>query len=114
MSGIRNGAQALFKREGPRALYVHCLTHSLNLCVQDVSKICKLIGNTLNFIHDLVQLIKFSPKQLTLFETLKSDVTLSTGQSAILKNSISNSLDCKEYSNVECFKELQNTNVCIR
>ena len=34
MSGVRNGAQALFKQEEPRALYVHCLAHSLNLgCV---------------------------------------------------------------------------------
>ena len=78
---IRNGIQALFKREEPRALYMHCLAHSLNLCVQDVSKMCKLIRNTINFIHDLVQLIKFLPKWLTLFETLKSDITLSTGQS---------------------------------
>ena len=76
MSGIRNGAQALFKKDEPRALYVHCLAHSLNLCVQDVSKMCKLLRNTLNFIHDLVQLIKFSPKRLTLFENLKSDVTM--------------------------------------
>ena len=80
MSGIRNGVQALFKKDEPRALYVHCLAHSLNLCVQDVSKMCKLLRNTLNFIHDLVQLIKFSPKRLTLFENLKSDVTMSTGQ----------------------------------
>ena len=80
MSGIRNGAQALFKKDEPRALYVHCLAHSLNLCVQDVSKMCKLLRNTLSFIHDLVQLIKFSPKRSTLFEMLKSDVALSTGQ----------------------------------
>lgn len=41
---------------------------------------CKLLRNTLDFIHDLVQLIKFSPKRLTLFENIKSDVTLNTGQ----------------------------------
>ena len=80
MSGIRNGAQALFKKDEPRALYVHCLAHSLNLCVQDVSKMCKLLRNTLNFIHDLIQLIKFLPKRSTIFETLKRDVALSTGQ----------------------------------
>ena len=57
MSGIRNGAQALFKQD------VHCLAHSLNLCVQDVSKKCKLLRNTLDFIQNLVQLIKFSPKR---------------------------------------------------
>ncbi|XP_065885455.1 zinc finger MYM-type protein 1-like [Dysidea avara] len=80
MSGIRNGAQALFKQEEPKALYVHCLAHSLNLCVQDVSKKCKLLRNTLDFIYNLVQLIKFSPKRLNLFETLKSDVTVNTGE----------------------------------
>lgn len=48
--------------------------------MQDVSKMCKLLRNTLDFIHDLVQLIKFSPKRLTLFENIKSDVTLNTGQ----------------------------------
>ena len=80
MSGIRNGAQALFKQDEPKALYVHCLAHSLNLCVQDVSKKCKLLRNTLDFIQNLLQLIKFSPKRLNLFESLKNDVTLNTGE----------------------------------
>ena len=43
MSGIRNDRQALFKQDKPKAL---CLVHSLNLCVQDVSKKCKLLQNT--------------------------------------------------------------------
>ena len=50
MSGIRNGAQALFKQEEPNALYVHCLAHSLNLCVQDVSKMCKLRNTLTSFM----------------------------------------------------------------
>jgi len=58
MSSIRNGAQALFKQDEPKAVYVHCLAHSLNLCVQNVSKKCKLLQNTLDFIPNLVQLIK--------------------------------------------------------
>jgi len=70
MSSIRNGAQALFKQDEPKALYVHCLARSLNLCVQDVSKKCKLLRNTLDFIHNLVQLINFFPKRLNLFETM--------------------------------------------
>ena len=80
MSSIRNGAQALFKQDEPKALNVHCLAHSLNLCVQDVSKKFKLLRNTLDFIQNLVQLIKFSPKRLNLFESLKNDVTLNTGE----------------------------------
>ena len=38
MSGVRNGVQALIKGEQSKALYVHCLAHSLNLCVQEVTK----------------------------------------------------------------------------
>ena len=48
--------------------------------MQDVSKMCKLLQNTLDFIHGLVQLIKFLPKRLTLFKNIKNDVTLNTGQ----------------------------------
>ena len=62
MSGARNGVQALMKREADQALYVHCFAHSLNLCVQEVSKGIELIRNIMDFIHELVQLIKFSPK----------------------------------------------------
>jgi len=56
ISGIRNGAQALFKQDEPKALYVHCLACS------------KLLRNTLDFIHNLVQLIKVSPKRLNLLK----------------------------------------------
>ena len=80
--GVRNGVQAIFKQQEPWALYVHCLAHSLNLCVQDVSKVCRLIRNTMNFIHDLIQLIKFSPKRLTIFESLRKDVALNSGESS--------------------------------
>ena len=76
MNGVRNGVQAIFKREEPRALYVHCLAHSLNLCVQDISKVCTLIRNTMDFIRDLIQLIKFSPKRLTMFDSLRKDIWL--------------------------------------
>ena len=68
MSGIRNGVQALFKQEENKALSVHCLAHNLNLCLQDVSRKCKILRNTMDFIRDLVQLIKFLPKRLTVFE----------------------------------------------
>ena len=78
MSGIRNGTRALFKQEQPRALYVHCLAHSLNLCVKDVSKMSKLLQDTQDFIQNLVQLIKLPPTRLHLFEVLKNEVTLNS------------------------------------
>lgn len=39
MSGIRNGVQALIKQEA-RALYVHCLAHTLNLCTIGHKEVC--------------------------------------------------------------------------
>ena len=63
---------------------MHCLAHSLNLCVQDISKVCTLICNTMDFIHDLIQLIKFSPKRLTMFDTLRKDVAINSGESSQL------------------------------
>ena len=48
MSGIRNGVQALVKREAGCALYVHCFAHSLNLCIE-VSRI-ELVRNVMDFI----------------------------------------------------------------
>ena len=37
-SSMSGGVQALVKHEADSALYVHCFAHSLNLCVQEVSK----------------------------------------------------------------------------
>jgi len=39
MSGHLNGVQAIVRRTFPRALYVHCSTHSLNLAISDACKI---------------------------------------------------------------------------
>ena len=79
MSGVRNGVQALVKSEVSQALYVHCLAHNLNLCLKDVTKTSDLVRNIMGFIYDLIQLIKFSPKRLTLFETLKKEVGINSG-----------------------------------
>lgn len=76
MSGARNGVQALMKRECESCLYVHCFAHSLNLCVQEVTRKCDLLQNCMDFIYHLVQLIKFSPKRLNLFESVRKEIVL--------------------------------------
>ena len=80
MSGINNGVQALFKAEAKKVLYVHCLAHSLNLCLKDVTNTCEVIRDVLNFIYELTQLIKMSPKRLTFFDSLRREVTINTGE----------------------------------
>ena len=69
MSGIRNGVQAIVKKESEDCLYIHCFAHSLNLCVQEVAQKVDLMRNTMEFIANLVQLIKFSPKRSSLFSS---------------------------------------------
>ena len=81
MSGIRNGVQALVKAEAPQALYVRCLAHNLNLCLKDVTVKCELIRNVLDFVYNLVQLIRYSPKRLALFDTLRKEVAIKDGVS---------------------------------
>ena len=83
MSGVRNGVQALKKKEWDLCLYVHCFAHSWNLCVQEVTRKCELLRNCLEFILQLVQLIRFSPKRLNLFESIRKNVTLSESESGL-------------------------------
>ena len=47
MSGINNEVQALFKAEAVQALYVHCLAHSLSVCLKDVTNTCEVIRDVL-------------------------------------------------------------------
>lgn len=80
MSGAKNGVQALVKSESSQALYVHCLGHCLNLCLKDVTNTCELVRNVMDFIYNLFQLIRFSPKRLSLFDSLRKDVALNSGE----------------------------------
>ena len=78
MSGHIRGVAARVKREQKAALYVHCLAHSLNLCLQDAARVCTPIRECLHLVMELVQLIKWSPKRSTLFEKLKQEMTPGT------------------------------------
>ena len=76
MSGHLRGVASRFKKEEPAALYVHCFAHSLNLCLQDASRSCTSVHDSLELVMEIVKLIKFSPKRTTLFNTIKSQYVL--------------------------------------
>ena len=69
-SGKHRGVAALIKKE-ENAVHVHCLAHSFNLPLQDVTHTCLSISEGLLFIKELIRLIKWSPKRHSLLETLK-------------------------------------------
>ena len=72
MAGHLNGVAARVKAEQPAALFVHCLAHNLNLCLQDVSRMSTQINEALNVVNELVKFVKLSPKHHYAFENIKS------------------------------------------
>ena len=71
-----------WQKKVSQALYVHCFTNSFNLCVEEVSKKCDLVHNAMEFIYDLEQLLKFSPKRVALFDHLRKEVAICRGFSS--------------------------------
>lgn len=67
MQGRRKGLATLIKAEVPAALSVHCLAHSLNLCLQDACRKILLLRDAIDVIREIVKLINLSPKRKHLF-----------------------------------------------
>ena len=72
------GVTTRFKEEQQATLYVYCLAHSLNVCLQDVSRSCNSVCDSLQLVMELIKLIKFSPKRTTLFNTINSQLSPET------------------------------------
>lgn len=71
MAGHLNGVAARILKEAPKAHYVHCLAHSLNLCLQDCTSSCPIIKESLLLVTELSTLVRASPKRLALFKNLQ-------------------------------------------
>ena len=104
MSGHLRGVAAQFEGGEPAALYVHCLAHSLNLCLQDASRGCRSVRDSLNLVMELVKLIKFSPKRTTLFEQMKANFS---PQMNSLKPFVQQGRQCVLLLSVQCSITMQ-------
>ena len=60
MSGRISGVKARINSEYPKAVFIHCVCHSLNLAVQDSCKGISYLGSALHVIQELSNLIKYS------------------------------------------------------
>ena len=80
MCCVKNGVQAHIKGVSKKALYVHSLAHNLNLCLIDIASTCEMIRNVMSSIYNLVQLIRFSPKRLSMFDSLRKSVSIQNGE----------------------------------
>ena len=76
MSGPRSGVAKQLRDEEPRALYLHCHGHALNLAAGDSIKKCKVTKDALDVTFEVSKLVKFSPKRSLELEKLRSELAL--------------------------------------
>ena len=62
MSGVHHGVAAQITRMEPRAVYIHCYAHCLNLAVQDSVRGITDVRNTMFTVHEVGTVVKGSPK----------------------------------------------------
>ena len=70
MAGHINGVAAKIAEIEPKGIYIHCLAHSVNLCLQECAKQSRPIRDALALVSELHNLIKASPKRLAMFEKM--------------------------------------------
>lgn len=57
-------------QENPKAVYIHCFAHALNLAVQGMNKGSPLVKDTLDTTYEVTKLIKKSPKRDAWLRTI--------------------------------------------
>lgn len=73
MSGKLTGVQAQMSAVYPKAMYVHCANHCLNLMFQDAISQIKECCDAMNIAKDIINFVRHSPKRLACFESLQAD-----------------------------------------
>lgn len=68
MSGCFKGVQARIKELQPRALYVHCTAHSLNLALQETTSEVSVVRDSLHYLNDAAVLFGKSAKRKAILE----------------------------------------------
>ena len=74
MSGARSGCQAVIQRHAPKAVYVHCSSHRLNLAIVSACKIAAF-RNAESYIGEISRFFDFSPKRQRLFDKAVEKMT---------------------------------------
>ncbi|XP_044172417.1 zinc finger MYM-type protein 1-like [Acropora millepora] len=74
MAGQLNGASSSIAKEHGKAMYVHCMSHRLNLCVADNCSL-QIVKNMMTTIRKLSELFDNSPKhQQHLVEKIEEQI----------------------------------------
>ena len=63
IKGAHSGVATRLAQEEPRAVYMHCHGHALNLACGNTLKRCKVLKDALDITHKIIKLVKNSPKR---------------------------------------------------
>lgn len=69
MSGKYNGVQAIIKKKYPTAIFIHCVSHTLNLCLNAASRIPE-IRNMFSMLAEICTFFRSSPKRNTILSNI--------------------------------------------
>lgn len=72
-AGSRNGVAKQIQDE-PRAHFIRCFGHFLNLAAGDTIKRCKTMKRALETAHEIAKLIEYSPRREGLFHDLHKEI----------------------------------------
>ena len=74
MCGSQKGVATLIQQEEPRAIYIHCYGHALNLACGDAVKKCELMRDALDTSYELIKLIKKSHRRDAVFQNVRKQL----------------------------------------
>jgi len=88
MSGVRNGVASKIAAVEPRAVYIHCTSHHLNLALQDSVHHVTIIRDALDVTREMINFIRCSPKCSHIFDEIKqvvppTDTDLSVSETSL-------------------------------
>ena len=67
MAGVRSGCKAVVQAQSPKAIYIHCAAHRLNLAVVSACKI-QAFQNTESCMGEMARFFRMSAKRQRLLE----------------------------------------------
>ena len=67
MSGHISGVSQRLMSIESRIIYIHCFAHSLNLAVQSTARNIPLFRNMFDYLKDIINIIRASPKRTKIF-----------------------------------------------
>ncbi len=67
MSGARSGAKAVVQKDAPKAMYIHCAAHRLNLSIVSACGI-QAFKNAESYVGEIARFFGYSPKRQRLLD----------------------------------------------